>query len=117
MKRNPIVELVVVARSPFHIYYEGPATALTATNVIGTFDILPGHADFFSMLTAGQVIIDPVAAKEDAAEKTEKSEKPDKPANPDDKPKPGADGKPISFKISNGIVAVRDNKVMLFVNM
>jgi F0F1-type ATP synthase epsilon subunit len=79
-------QLAVIARGPFHVYYEGDADAVTATNAVGQFDILPGHADFFSILSPGEVII------ETAAE-------------------------PISFPVTNGIITVRDNEVMLFVNM
>ena len=78
--------LIVIARAPFHVYYEGAAQAVSATNSVGPFDILPGHADFFSMLLPGDVIIDT-----------------------------GSD--PVTFGINNGIIAVRDNEVMLFVNM
>ena len=80
--------LMVIAREPFTIYYEGPAQSISATNKVGPFDILPGHADFFSMLSPGEVLIN----KADSSE-------------------------PISFNINNGIIAVRDNEVMLFVNM
>jgi F0F1-type ATP synthase epsilon subunit len=76
----------VVARAPFHVYYEGPAYSLTATNRVGVFDILPGHADFFSMLTPCTVIID-----------TEEEQ--------------------VSFEAHNGMITVRDNQIMLFVNM
>ena len=76
----------VVARAPFHVYYEGPAYSLTATNRVGVFDILPGHADFFSMLTPCTVIID-------------------------------TDKEQILFEAHNGMITVRDNQVMLFVNM
>jgi F0F1-type ATP synthase epsilon subunit len=79
-------DLKVVARAPFHIYYEGAAKVVTATNPVGQFDILPGHADFFSVLLPGEVII------ETATES-------------------------VNFKVGNGIVTVRDNEVMLFVNM
>jgi F0F1-type ATP synthase epsilon subunit len=51
-------QLNVIARSPFHLYYEGPADSVSAANKVGEFDILPGHADFFSMLTPGEVIIE-----------------------------------------------------------
>ena len=78
--------LSIIARSPFHIYYEGPATSVSAANRVGNFDILPGHADFFSVLEPGEVIIE-------------------------------TDSEPISFDITNGIVAVRDDEVMLFANM
>jgi F-type H+-transporting ATPase subunit epsilon len=79
-------ELTVIARAPFHIYYEGPAEAVTAVNKVGQFDILPGHADFFSILSPGDVTIDTKSQS-------------------------------VDFHISNGIIAVRDNEVMLFVNM
>ncbi len=79
-------EFTVIARAPFHIYYEGVAEAVTATNSVGEFDILPGHADFFSILDPGEVVIE-------------------------------TSGEPVVFTITNGIIAVRDNKVTLFVNM
>ena len=79
-------KLSVIARAPFNIYYEGVAEAVTATNKVGKFDILPGHADFFSILKPGDVIIETATD-------------------------------PISFSISNGIITVRDNEVMLFVNI
>lgn len=80
-------KLNVIARAPFHIYYEGPATIVSAANPVGKFDVLPGHADFFSVLLPGEVEINV-----------------------------GGDI-PIVFKINNGIITVRDNQVMLFVNM
>lgn len=79
--------LAVIARAPFHIYYEGMAQVVTTANSVGQFDILPGHADFFSVLIPGDVIID------------------------------GTSGEPVKFSIRNGIVAVRNNEVMLFVNI
>lgn len=85
-KFSETTELTVIARAPFHKYYEGAAKRVSANNKVGRFDILPGHADFFSMLTPGTVEI----------ETTEE---------------------PISFAISNGIITVRDNEVMLFVNI
>ncbi|HET9174059.1 MAG TPA: hypothetical protein VFN56_02120 [Candidatus Saccharimonadales bacterium] len=79
-------DLNVIARAPFEVYYEGPAKVVSAANRVGQFDVLPGHADFFSVLSPGEVIID-------------------------------TDKDPVSFEISDGIIAVRDNEVMLFVNM
>jgi F0F1-type ATP synthase epsilon subunit len=79
-------KLTVIARAPFEIHYEGDAQIVSATNSVGRFDILPGHADFFSILIPCDIIID---TETDA----------------------------VSFPISNGIVTVRDNVVMLFVNM
>ena len=81
------IELNVIARAPFQVYYEGVATSVSAANKVGQFDVLPGHADFFSMLTPGEVIIETKS------------------------------NSPITFEITNGIIAVRDDEVMLFVNM
>ncbi len=78
--------LSVVARSPFHIYYEGPAQVVSATNEVGQFDVLPSHADFFSVMSPGEVSIE-------------------------------TESDVLNFVISNGIIAVRDDEVMLFVNM
>jgi F0F1-type ATP synthase epsilon subunit len=82
-----IATLNVIARSPFELYYEGPAEVVSATNKIGPFDVLPGHADFFSVLKPCTVII----------------EKPE--------------GDPITFDINTGIITVRDDVVMVFCNM
>lgn len=79
-------KLSVIARAPFEVHYEGDAVAITATNSVGQFDILPGHADFFSILAPGEVTIE----------------------TPSD---------PVTFMITNGIITVRDNEVMLFVNI
>lgn len=78
--------LHVIARAPFTVYYEGTAEVVTATNSVGTFDILSGHADFFSMLDPCDVIIE--TGKE-----------------------------PVTFPITSGIITVRDNEVVLFVDM
>lgn len=85
-KQSKNTTFQVVARAPFHKYYEGPAKSVSATNAVGKFDILPGHADFFSVMTPGEVIID-------------------------------TEAEPISFNITNGIITVRGEEVMLFVNM
>lgn len=79
-------KLTVIARGPFHVYYEGPAASVTATNKVGPFDILPKHADFFSILDPGDIVIET-----------------------------GSD--PVTFLANNGIVTVRDDEVMLFVNI
>jgi F0F1-type ATP synthase epsilon subunit len=79
-------KLNVIARAPFHKYYEGQAMAVSAANQVGGFDILPGHADFFSVMTPGNVIIQ-------------------------------TDNDVINFPISNGIITVRGDQVMLFVNI
>lgn len=50
--------LSVNAASPFHVFYEGPALAVSAYNKVGPFDVLPGHSAFFSVLQSGEVVID-----------------------------------------------------------
>ena len=77
----------VDARSPFHVYFQGSALSLSAENKVGKFDILPGHADFFSMLKPCEVII------QDENEKN------------------------VRFNIKTGILTVSNNQVMLFCNM
>lgn len=58
MSKPQAPDLTVNASSPFHVFYEGPALAVSAFNKVGPFDILPGHSAFFSVLKSGQVIID-----------------------------------------------------------
>jgi F0F1-type ATP synthase epsilon subunit len=69
------------------VYYEGEASAVSAVNRVGPFDVLPGHADFFSVLEPGQVIID-INGKD-----------------------------PVTFDITTGIITARNNEIHLFVNM
>lgn len=84
--KSDITQLNVIARAPFHVYYEGAARVVSAVNKVGKFDILPGHADFFSVMSPGEVIIETEADT-------------------------------VNFPISGGIIGVRDDEVMLFVNM
>ncbi len=43
--------------SPFKVYFEGPALALSAVNASGPFDILAKHEDFLSILVPCMVVI------------------------------------------------------------
>jgi F0F1-type ATP synthase epsilon subunit len=43
--------------SPYQTYYQGEAISLSATNRTGPFDVLPGHINFFSLLTGGTVVL------------------------------------------------------------
>ena len=79
-------QLTVIARAPFHVYYEGLARVVSAANRVGKFDVLPGHADFFSVMSPGEVVIE-------------------------------TDSDTITFAISGGIIGVRDDEVIVFVNM
>jgi F0F1-type ATP synthase epsilon subunit len=86
-KSNSTEQLNVIVRSPFELYFEGEAISISATNRVGNFDVLPGHADFFSMLEAGEVVVTP------------------------------ATGEPVKVDAKNGILTVRDNEAYLFINM
>lgn len=85
-KSTPQAPLAVIARAPFHIYYEGSAFSVSAKNRVGPFDILPGHADFFSMLVPCTITIDTGTEQ-------------------------------LSFEIYSGMLTVRSDQVLLFVNM
>lgn len=43
--------------------YEGRAVSVTTTNKVGQFDILVGHANFFSLLLPSDVVINTGAQK------------------------------------------------------
>jgi F0F1-type ATP synthase epsilon subunit len=86
MSKKALTQLDVKARAPFHVYYEGAAKSVSASNSVGKFDILPGHADFFSVMTPGEVIVE-------------------------------TDKDPVVFNISNGIITVKGDEVLLFVNI
>lgn len=47
----------VRVQSPFRSYFDGPAHSLTAVNATGTFDVLPHHHSFISLLLPSQLII------------------------------------------------------------
>lgn len=43
--------------SPTQTLYDGPALSVSANNKVGPFDILADHANFFSLLTEGNIVI------------------------------------------------------------
>lgn len=49
--------LIVKVFSPYQVYYQGEAASISAVNKTGPFDILYDHANFFSLLSAGEVAI------------------------------------------------------------
>jgi F0F1-type ATP synthase epsilon subunit len=87
-KEYTVEKINIIARSPFHVYFEGQAKVISATNKVGNFDILPGHADFFSVLSPCEVIIEKTSSEQ-----------------------------PVKFNINNGIMTVQNNQVMLFVDI
>lgn len=57
LKQTTRPELHVKVISPSQIFYEGPASSVSAVNKVGPFDILPDHANFFSLLTSGDIVV------------------------------------------------------------
>jgi F0F1-type ATP synthase epsilon subunit len=49
--------LHVKIASPTQIFYDGQAVSVSAVNEVGNFDILEGHANFFTLLTEGEAIV------------------------------------------------------------
>lgn len=50
-------KLIVKVLSPTQTYYNGSAISVSAQNRVGPFDVLAEHANFFSLLTAGDIVI------------------------------------------------------------
>ncbi len=51
--------------SPFHIYYDDKAKSISAVNDTGPFDILPGHRNFMTLVSACELIIRTPAGQEE----------------------------------------------------
>jgi F0F1-type ATP synthase epsilon subunit len=49
--------MTVKVYAPFKVYFDGPASSLTAVNRVGQFDILPNHHNFISLLEPGDVTV------------------------------------------------------------
>ena len=50
-------ELLVKVESPDKVLWEGHASAVSATNSIGPFDILPDHANMITLLSDSPITI------------------------------------------------------------
>jgi len=55
-KGEAIIKQVKVY-SPYKVYFDGPATSVSAANETGPFDVLPGHKNFMTLLSAGEIIV------------------------------------------------------------
>lgn len=58
MKLQGEPKLHVRILSPTRSYFDGKALSVSANNKVGRFDILADHANFFSMLTEGDIVVD-----------------------------------------------------------
>jgi hypothetical protein len=77
----------VHVHSPFRDYYNGLAISLSAENATGPFDILPRHHNFISLLLPCEIVIRTV----DEGER--------------------------KIRISGGIIHVKANKVIVFLDV
>ena len=62
--KDKAIKLVKVY-SPFRVYYENPANSVSAVNGTGPFDILPGHKNFLTLLSAGDIVVRSPSGKEE----------------------------------------------------
>jgi F0F1-type ATP synthase epsilon subunit len=47
--------------SPFQTYISEPAHSVTAVNATGTFDVLPHHHNFMTLLQGGELVVNTLA--------------------------------------------------------
>ncbi len=50
-------QMTVIVHSPFKSYFDGQAFSISAENLVGPFDILPGHHNFMTLLSACELVI------------------------------------------------------------
>ncbi len=50
-----LTQMKVKVFSPFEVMYEGNAKALSAQNALGSFDVLPDHTNFMTLLVASEL--------------------------------------------------------------
>lgn len=56
-KADQAPTILVRVLAPTKKLYDGMAVSITARNKVGQFDVLAGHANFFSLLSESQVVI------------------------------------------------------------
>lgn len=54
-RAKPVLSVRIM--SPTQTFYDGSAMSVSAVNETGPFDILEDHANFFSLLSEGNVVI------------------------------------------------------------
>ena len=84
---DPVLEVRVL--SPTKTLFEGKVYAVSAINKAGPFDILANHANFFSLLSEGNVSIMTTPNPNDA----------------------------LQFPVTKGLIKVTNNKVTFFIDI
>jgi hypothetical protein len=51
------LNMEVKVYSPFKDYYDGTAFSVSAENLTGPFDVLPGHHNFITLLSACELVV------------------------------------------------------------
>lgn len=89
MKLTGEPKLSVRVLSPTKTLVEGMAYAVSAVNEAGPFDILANHANFFSLLSEGEIVILTTPKPDEA----------------------------LRFPVQKGLIKVTNNQVTLFVDI
>jgi len=84
---NDVPVMRVRVSSPFKVFFDEDALSISGENATGPFDILPHHHNFISLLTEGELSV----AKRD--------------------------GQATRIKISGGIMHVKADQVVVFLNV
>jgi len=84
---NEVPVMRVRVSSPFKVFFDEDALSITGENATGPFDILPHHHNFISLLTDGELSIRK------------------------------KDGKVTRIEISGGIMHVKADQVVVFLNV
>jgi F0F1-type ATP synthase epsilon subunit len=80
--------MIVKVYAPFHNYFEGPAVSISAVNDTGPFDILAGHHKFLTLIVTCELDI-----------------------------RTGNDGSAEKIKIDKGIMFVKEDRVVVFLDV
>lgn len=56
-KNESLSTMQVKVYSPFKIYFDEPAESVSGENATGSFDILPQHHNFISLLNSCEIVI------------------------------------------------------------
>jgi len=84
----PEGKMLVKVYAPFRSYFEGPATSISAVNDTGPFDILPGHHKFLTLVSSCELDI-----------------------------RTGDDDSAKKIKIDKGIMFVKEDRVVVFLDV
>lgn len=57
MAKKVTDRLSVSINSPDAVIWKGPATSISSRNSVGIFDILPGHANFITMVQNEPIVV------------------------------------------------------------